>query len=138
MKTDQNRVLVVDDNEANRDVLSRRLKRQKYHVVTAEDGLRALDMVRNQPFDLVLLDIMMPEMNGYQVLETMKADPSLRHVPVIMISAVDDIDSVVRCIELGAEDYLFKPFNPVLLKARVSASLEKSACVIRNEPIFRR
>jgi serine phosphatase RsbU (regulator of sigma subunit) len=118
-------VLVVDDNEANRDVLSRRLKRQGHTVAVAENGLQALEMMRTQSFDLILLDIMMPEMNGYQVLETLKSDPTLRHVPVIMISALDDIDSVVRCIELGAEDYLYKPFNPVLLKARVSASLEK-------------
>lgn len=125
MKADESRVLVVDDNEANRDVLSRRLRRQGITSVTAENGTQALDMVRSNPYDLILLDIMMPEMNGYQVLETLKADPALQHIPVIMISAVDDIDSVVRCIELGAEDYLFKPFNPVLLRARVGASLEK-------------
>jgi serine phosphatase RsbU (regulator of sigma subunit) len=125
MNPDQGFVLVVDDNEANRDVLSRRLKRQGHSVAVAEDGRQALEMMRMQSFDLVLLDIMMPEMNGYQVLEVLKSDEQLRHVPVIMISALDDIDSVVRCIELGAEDYLYKPFNPVLLKARVSASLEK-------------
>lgn len=125
MTTEQGFILVVDDNEANRDVLSRRLKRQGHNVAVAEHGLQALDMMQTQAFDLVLLDIMMPEMNGYQVLETLKSDPALRHVPVIMISALDDIDSVVRCIELGAEDYLYKPFNPVLLKARVGASLEK-------------
>lgn len=125
MKPEQGFVLVVDDNEANRDVLSRRLKRQGHSVVVAENGLQALEMMRAQSFDLILLDIMMPEMNGYQVLEELKADIALRHVPVIMISALDDVDSVVRCIELGAEDYLYKPFNPVLLKARVGASLEK-------------
>lgn len=122
---EQSHVLVVDDNEANRDVLARRLQRQGIRATGAEDGRRALEIVRQEPFDLILLDVMMPEMNGYQVLEQLKADPALRHIPVIMISAVDDIDSVVRCIELGAEDYLFKPFNPVLLKARVEASLEK-------------
>lgn len=121
----QDLLLVVDDNEANRDVLSRRLRRQGHGVITVENGRLALETLHEQPFDLVLLDIMMPEMNGYQVLEQIKADVSLRHIPVIMISAVDDMDSVVRCIELGAEDYLFKPFNPVLLRARVSASLEK-------------
>lgn len=125
MNPEQGFVLVVDDNEANRDVLSRRLKRQGHTVAVAENGRQALDMVRVQAFDLILLDIMMPEMNGYQVLEELKADPALRHVPVIMISALDDIDSVVKCVELGAEDYLYKPFNPVLLRARVSASLEK-------------
>lgn len=125
MKANKSLVLVVDDNEANRDVLSRRLKRQGLAVENAENGRQALELVRQQPFDLILLDIMMPEMNGYQVLEQLKADQSLQHIPVVMISAVDDIESVVRCIELGAEDYLFKPFNPVLLRARVGASLER-------------
>ncbi|MGB3511144.1 MAG: adenylate/guanylate cyclase domain-containing protein [Microcoleaceae cyanobacterium] len=125
MKHDQGNVLVVDDNQVNRDLLARRLKRQGHLVTNATDGFQALEMMRSQPFDLVLLDIMMPQMNGYQVLETLKADSALRHIPVIMISAVDDIDSVVRCIELGAEDYLYKPFNPTLLKARINACLEK-------------
>ncbi|MEG4109484.1 adenylate/guanylate cyclase domain-containing protein [Microcoleus sp. S13_C5] len=125
MKGDEGSVLVVDDNEVNRDLLARRLQRQGHLVTVAEDGLQALEMLRSDPFDLVLLDIMMPQMNGYQVLENLKADEKLRHIPVIMISAVDDIDSIVRCIELGAEDYLSKPFNPVLLKARISACLEK-------------
>ncbi len=125
MKGDESSVLVVDDNEVNRDLLARRLQRQGHVVTAAEDGLQALELMRSLPFDLVLLDIMMPHMNGYQVLENLKADERLRHIPVIMISAVDDIDSIVRCIELGAEDYLSKPFNPVLLKARISACLEK-------------
>jgi CheY-like chemotaxis protein len=118
-------ILVVDDNEMNRDMLSRRLERQGYKAVAAEDGIQALQMVPSQPFDLILLDIMMPRMNGYEVLEKLKADPNLRHIPIIMISAVDDLDSVVKCVEMGADDYLFKPFNPILLKARISASLEK-------------
>ncbi|MBI4783897.1 MAG: response regulator [Oscillatoriophycideae cyanobacterium NC_groundwater_1537_Pr4_S-0.65um_50_18] len=122
---DQGLVLIVDDNEMNRDLLSRRLTKQGHSIVLAEDGLQALATLRQQPFDLVLLDVMMPGMNGYQVLEHVKSDATLRHIPVIMISALDDIDSVVRCIELGAEDYLFKPFNPTLLKARIGASLEK-------------
>lgn len=125
MKGDEGSVLVVDDNEVNRDLLARRLQRQGHLVTVAEDGLQALELMRSEPFDLVLLDIMMPQMNGYQVLENLKADEQLRYIPVIMISAVDDIDSIVRCIELGAEDYLSKPFNPVLLKARISACLEK-------------
>ncbi|HEY9645260.1 MAG TPA: adenylate/guanylate cyclase domain-containing protein [Chroococcidiopsis sp.] len=125
MKLDQGHVLVVDDNESNRDLLSRRLVRHGHVIDFAENGIQALEKARSQPFDLILLDIMMPEMNGYEALEHFKADPTLRHIPVIMISALDDIDSVVRCIELGAEDYLFKPFNPTLLKARVSACLEK-------------
>lgn len=123
--TDSATVLVVDDNEVNRDLLTRRLTRQGMTVGIAENGRQALERVRSQPFDLILLDIMMPELNGYEVLEQLKSDPNLRHIPVIMISALDDMDSVVRCIELGAEDYLFKPFNPTLLRARIAASLEK-------------
>ncbi len=119
-------LLIVDDNEDNRYTLIQRLKRQGYaNVTTAVNGREALDRLHAQPFDLVLLDVTMPEMNGYEVLEHVRADSCLRHVPVIMISAVDQIESVVRCIELGAEDYLPKPFNPILLKARVGASLEK-------------
>ncbi len=125
MKDDQGNVLVVDDNQVNRDLLARRVTRHGHVVSAANNGFQALEMMRSQAFDLLLLDIMMPKMNGYQVLETLKADPKLRHIPVIMISAVDDIDSIVRCIELGAEDYLSKPFNPVLLKARINACLEK-------------
>ena len=116
---------MVDDNEINRDMLSRRLVRQGYTPLTAQNGREALERLRAEPFDLVLLDILMPEMNGYQVLEQLKADPALRHIPVIMISALDEIESVVRCIEIGAEDYLPKPFNPVVLRARIGASLEK-------------
>lgn len=118
-------ILVVDDNENNRDLLARRLSRQGHQVTTAETGRQALELLNREKFDLIVLDIMMPEMNGYEVLEYLKAHPGLRHIPVIMISAIDDLDSIARCIELGAEDYLFKPFNPVLLKARVGASLEK-------------
>jgi adenylate cyclase len=120
------RLLVVDDNEDNRYTLTQRLKRLGYpEVEIAENGRQALALLRERPVDLVLLDIMMPEMTGYDVLKHLKADENLRHVPVVMISAVDEVDSVVRCIELGADDYLPKPFNPVLLKARVSACLEK-------------
>lgn len=119
------KILVVDDNEMNCDMLSRRLRRQGHEVEIALDGRQALDMLKNQSFDLVLLDIMMPGMNGYEVLETIKSDPKLSFLPVIMISAIDELSSLVRCIELGAEDYLPKPFNPVLLRARIGASLEK-------------
>lgn len=125
MKPEQGRVLVVDDNEANRDLLARRVRRQGHTVTVAEDGIKALELMAQEPFDLVLLDIMMPKMNGYQVLEHLKNDPNLRHIPVIVISAVDDINSVVECIELGAEDYLPKPFNAVLLAARIRNCLEK-------------
>ena len=125
-------LLVVDDNENNREMLSRRLAREGYKQVTvAADGRQALELLATQPFDLVLLDIMMPEVNGYQVLETLKADPARRDIPVIMISALDEMESVIRCIELGAEDYLPKPFDATLLRARVGASLEKKA--LRDE-----
>jgi len=118
-------LLVVDDNEINRDILSRHLERQGHTVAVAENGRQALEMVSTHPFDLVLLDVMMPEMDGYRVLERLKGDEAWRDIPVIMISALDEIDSVVRCIELGAEDYLPKPFDPVLLRARIGACLEK-------------
>jgi sigma-B regulation protein RsbU (phosphoserine phosphatase) len=121
------RVLAVDDNENNRDVLARRLQRHGLSVATAENGRQALERVRAEPFDLVLLDIIMPELDGYSALQQMKADPQTRHIPVIMISALDELDSVVRCIEAGAEDYLPKPFNPTLLRARIGACLEKKA-----------
>ncbi len=118
-------ILVVDDNQFNREMLARGLHKQLHYFALAQNGRQALDMLQSGAFDLVLLDIMMPEMDGFEVLRRLKADARLRHVPVIMISALDQIDSVVRCIEMGAEDYLPKPFNPVLLKARVGACLEK-------------
>ena len=119
-------ILVVDDNRDNRYALTRRLQRQGYdRVATAENGRQALELMEARRFDLVLLDIMMPEMNGYEVLERIKASPELRDIPVVMISAIDEVDSVVRCIELGAEDYLSKPFNPILLQARIGACLER-------------
>jgi two-component system, sensor histidine kinase ChiS len=118
-------LLVVDDIEANRVLLSARLEREGYVIATAENGRQALELLRAGTFDLVLLDIMMPIMDGYEVLQRLKADASLRQIPVIMISALNELSSVVRCIEMGAEDYLSKPFNPTLLKARIGASLEK-------------
>jgi CheY-like chemotaxis protein len=118
-------LLVVDDNATNRDMLSRRLEREGYTVAEAENGRRALEMIAANKFDLVLLDIMMPEMNGYDVLQHLKNDEKWRDIPVIMISALDEVGSVVRCIEMGAEDYLSKPFDPVLLRARLGACLEK-------------
>ncbi|TMD45401.1 MAG: response regulator [Chloroflexi bacterium] len=118
-------LLVVDDNSMNRIMLSRYITKLGYQATLAENGRQALDKLQGEPFDLVLLDVQMPEMDGYQVLEHLKADPRLRDIPVIMISAVEELESVVRCIELGAQDYLPKPFNPVLLRARLSASLER-------------
>jgi adenylate cyclase len=118
-------ILVVDDNEDNRDMLARRLRRQGYEVRTAAGGHAALAALAAVPVDLVLLDVMMPDLDGYAVLERLKADPALRDIPVLMISALDELDSVVRCIQLGADDYLGKPFEPVLLQARIGACLEK-------------
>jgi two-component system sensor histidine kinase/response regulator len=129
-------ILVVDDNRVNRDLLSRRLIAQGHQPVMAENGREALEAVRRQPFDLVLLDIMMPELDGYAVLSEIKADKELCHLPVIMISALNEIDSVVRCIELGAEDYLTKPFNSVLLRARVGSSLDKKRAHDRETHLF--
>lgn len=119
------KILVVDDNEANRDILSRRLQRKGYATGLAWSGQMALEKLALESYDLVLLDVMMPEMDGHETLARIKADRNLRHIPVIMISAQTELDSVVRCIEMGAEDYLPKPFNPVLLWARLGSSLEK-------------
>jgi adenylate cyclase len=119
------RILVVDDNASNRDLLTRRLQRQGHTVLQAEDGTIALAMVDNQAPDLVLLDLMMPGISGYDVLASLKNDPRFRDIPVIMISALTELDSIVRCIEAGADDYLAKPFEPTLLRARVGASLER-------------
>jgi class 3 adenylate cyclase len=119
-------LLVVDDNEDNRYTLSQQLNVQGYDNITlVTNGREALSVLRSKPFDVVLLDIMMPDLNGYEVLEHMRSSPELRNIPVIMISAIDELDSVVRCIELGAEDYLPKPFQPTLLRARVRATLER-------------
>lgn len=123
--SDRARLLVVDDIEVNRDLLARRLARLGHEVGFADNGRTALDALRAAPWDVVLLDITMPEMDGYEALARIKADPGLAHIPVIMVSAIDEIDSVVRCIELGADDYLAKPFNPVILRARIESSLAK-------------
>ncbi len=119
------RILVVDDHQSNRDLLSRRLSREGYEVTTAADGQAALAQVGEGNVDLVLLDLLMPGMNGYEVLCRLKADPRHGQLPVIMISALDDMDSVIRCIDVGAEDYLSKPFDPVLLRARINSCLER-------------
>ncbi len=118
-------VLVVDDIEMNRDMLCSLLEADGHKTAVAENGRLALNAIKNNSYDLILLDVMMPEMDGYQVLEHLKSDPGLRDIPVIVLSALDEIDSVVRCIELGAEDYLTKPFDPTLLRARIGACLEK-------------
>jgi len=118
-------ILVVDDNGINRDLLSRYLERQGHAVQVAPNGRQALEMIATGAFDLVLLDIAMPGLTGYEVLQNLKSSETWRDLPVIMISALDEMDLVVRCIELGAEDYLPKPFNPVLLRNRVGAFLER-------------
>src|SRR5690606_32386832 len=130
--------LVVDDNESNRSMLARRLEREGHTIILADNGKSALDMLRKEDFDLVLLDVMMPEMDGYQVLEQLHADDKFRGLPVIMISALDEIDTVVKSIELGAEDYLPKPFNPVILRARISACLEKKRLRDRERAYIRK
>ena len=118
-------LLVVDDDSMNREMLARRLQRSGFNITTAENGRIALELLKQRAFDLVLLDIIMPELNGFHTLEFIKADPKLRHLPVIMLTALDEVDSTVRCIEAGAEDYVPKPFNTIILHARINASLEK-------------
>ncbi|MFM2314116.1 MAG: hypothetical protein RLZZ04_3392 [Cyanobacteriota bacterium] len=117
-------ILVVDDNETNRDLLSRQIQAQGYQAITAVDGKQAIKMIQTGDYDLILLDIIMPELDGYEVLKWIR-NSDWRYIPTIMISALDEMDSVIRCIEMGAEDYLAKPFNPVFLKARISACLEQ-------------
>ena len=119
-------LLIVDDNEDNHYLLLQLLRREGYrNILQASDGVEAMQLLATNHVDLVLLDVLMPELDGYQVLLQMRDDPELRSIPVIMISAVDQIETVVRCIEAGAEDYLQKPFNAVLLRARVQASIDK-------------
>ncbi len=118
-------ILVVDDNDMNRELLSRRLNHEGYQVYSAEHGGRALSTLSERDIDLVLLDIVMPVKDGFQVLFEMKSNEKLRDIPVIVITADDEIDSLVRCVEMGADDYLTKPFNPVILRARINSSLEK-------------
>ena len=118
-------ILVVDDDPVSRLMLTGSLERHGHHVRAAEDGSEALDLLRMESFDVVLLDVLMPNVDGYGVLEQLKGDSDLRHIPVVMVTSVDDVESAVRCIELGADDYLPKPIDPVLLTARVNAGLTK-------------
>jgi adenylate cyclase len=119
------RILIADDNRMNRLLLGRGLEQQGHTVVFAEHGREALDLLQRDKFDLMLLDVLMPVLDGYQVLAELKLEPRLRDIPVVMTSSLDELDSVVKCVEMGAEDYLTKPINPVLLSARINASLEK-------------
>ena len=132
------RLLVADDNKVNRLLLTRSLELQGHSVASAENGRVALEMLRGEAFDLLLLDIEMPEMDGFQVLEQLLADRALRDLPVIVTSSLEGIANLVRCIELGAEDYLGKPVNPVLLKARIGASLEKKRLRDQQKELVRR
>lgn len=132
------RLLVVDDNKVNRLLLARNLELQGHSAALAENGRVALEMLRRERFDLLLLDMEMPEMDGFQVLEQLVGDLQLRDIPVIVTSSLEGIDNVVRCIELGAEDYLTKPVNPVLLKARIGASLEKKRLRDQQKDLVRR
>ena len=132
------RLLVADDNKVNRLLLTRNLVLLGHRVVSAENGRIALDMLRAEPYDLLLLDMEMPEMDGFQVLEQMVGDPKMRDIPVIVTSSLEGIHNVVRCIELGADDYLPKPVNPVLLKARVGSSLEKKRLRDQQKDMVRR
>ena len=132
------RLLVVDDNKVNRLLLARNLELMGHKVAAAENGRVALQMLRHEPFELMLLDIEMPEMDGFQVLGELVKDLHLRDVPVIVTSSLEGLENVVRCIELGAEDYLTKPVNPVLLKARIGASLEKKRLRDQQKELVRR
>ena len=130
-------MLVVDDNRLNRLLLTHALEQNGHFVFTAENGKVAMEMLRTKTFDVLLLDIDMPEMNGFEVLEAMLNDNELRDLPVIMTSASDELDRVVKCIEMGADDYLVKPLNPVLLRARVNTSLEKKRLRDQQRRLFR-
>lgn len=131
-------LLVVDDNKVNRLLLSRSLEQQGHRVEMAENGRVALEMMQTRAYDLILLDIEMPEMNGYQVLEKIASNICFRDIPIIITSALDELESVVRCIEMGAEDYLTKPVNPVLLRARIGASLEKKRLRDQQRDLIRK
>ena len=142
LRTAAARLLVCDDNKVNRLLLTRSLELQGHSVASAENGRVAIEMLRAalnaQAFDLLLLDMEMPEMNGFEVLEQLIADRAMRELPVIVTSSLEGIANVVRCIELGAEDYLSKPVNPVLLKARIGASLEKKRLRDQQAALVRR
>jgi adenylate cyclase len=138
MAEDSSRVLIADDNKVNRLLLSRCVELLGHRVMLAENGRIALEKLQSEPFDLLLLDIEMPELDGFAVLEQLKADPQLREMPVIVTSSVEGLDNVVRCINLGAEDYLHKPVNQVLLKARIGASLEKKRLRDQQKAMVRR
>lgn len=131
-------LLVVDDNKVNRLLMSRNVELLGHRCSVAENGRIAMEMLQAQPYDVLLLDIEMPEMDGFEVLEALKKDPELRDLPVIVTSSVEGLDNIVRCIELGADDYIPKPVNKVLLNARVSASLEKKRLYDEQKRLLKR
>jgi class 3 adenylate cyclase len=130
------RILVVEDNASNRDLLCRQLARAGHVVQEAEGGHEAFAKLNDERFDLILLDLMMPDISGYEVLRRLKADSATRDIPVILISALDDMDSIIRCISAGAVDYLLKPFDPTLLRARIRSSLENKLLRDREKLIM--
>jgi adenylate cyclase len=132
------RLLIVDDNKVNRLLLCRAVELLGHRTATAENGRVAIEKLRAEPFDLMLMDVEMPELDGFGVLEVLSKDLALRDLPVIVTSSLEDVTSVARCIELGAEDYLHKPVNPVLLKARVAASLEKKRLRDQQKELVKR
>ena len=141
MATQNFEILIVDDNETNRDMLARRLHRRDFNLSMAVNGKEALAMIRQKFYDLILLDIMMPEIDGYTVLKYLKEDPKLRKISVIMISALEEMDSVMKCMEIGADDYLTKPFDPEMLKAAINRCLIDKKKVIdpttmSDRPVF--
>jgi adenylate cyclase len=136
--TGPGRLLVIDDNKVMRLLLARGLEQHGHSVVMAESGAVGLEMLADEHFDLVLLDIQMPDMDGYQVLERITSNRSLSDIPVIITSSLDEMDGVARCISMGAEDYLTKPLNPILLKARINASLEKKRLRDKQKELIRK
>jgi adenylate cyclase len=132
------RLLVVDDNKVNRLLMTRSLEQHGHNVASAENGRVALEMLRRDDYDILLLDMEMPEMDGFQVLEELTTDTHLHDIPVIVTSSLEGLDNIVRCIQMGAEDYLTKPVNPVLLKARINASLEKKRLRDQQKELVRR
>ncbi|WP_223428361.1 adenylate/guanylate cyclase domain-containing protein [Tateyamaria pelophila] len=131
-------LLIVDDNRVNRLLLSRSVELLGYTATVAENGHEAMDMLRARVFDLMLLDIEMPVMDGFEVLEAIKLEPALKDIPIIVTSSVEGVNNIVRCIDLGAEDYLPKPVNPVLLRARLSSSLEKKRLRDEQKTLLKR
>ena len=131
------RVIIVDDSAINRHLLGQLLRFLGAEVLEADGGRTAIDMISREPVDLVMLDIRMPDLDGFEVLSHLKSDPELSHIPVVMVSALDDSDAAVRCLEMGAEDYVNKPYEPTVLKARMRACLEKKHLRDREREILR-